>query len=947
MSRLPIPGSDNNTWGDILNNFLMTAHNPDGTIKDIGVVGAKADDSTVIHNAGNETIDGIKTFTSSPIVPSPSNGTNAANKAYVDSTVSAGAADATTTSKGVIQLAGDLGGTAAAPTVPGLATKANEAAVVHLAGSETITGAKNFTGGATINGTNVVVSTDSRLSDSRTPTGAAGGVLSGNYPNPGFAVDMATQAELDLKQDLSQKDSVGGYAGLDGDGKLNPSQLPDLAITDTSVVNSQAAMLALTAQPGDVAVRTDISKSFILIATPASSLANWQELLTPTDTITSVFGRNGTVTAQNGDYTASQITNIPAGNIAATTVQTAINELDSEKQPLNADLTAIAGLSPVNDDLLQRKAGTWTHRTPAQVKTDLALTKADVGLGNVDNTSDAAKNSASTTLTNKTITDASNTVSANSLKSATTIIDVSAATAPTNGQVLTAGSGTTATWQTPSSGGETNTASNVGIAGVGVFKQKSGVDLQFKKLNPASSKITVTDNTGASQVDIDLGSVASTDLSDGGSLYKAGGTNVAVADGGTGVSTLTSGNFLIGAGTSPVTTTKAAPAGAVVGTTDNQTLTNKTLTSPAITTPTGIVKGDVGLGNVDNTSDASKPVSTAQAAADNLRVLKAGDTMSGPLLIGAMGTTPLTVTNPVLNASGTANATVKINIQNQSSGTSASSDLVASANTGSDTANYVDVGINSSTYSNPAYTITGPLDGYLYTNGGNLAIGTQSAKDIVFHAGGTLSVNEVMRWVQSTGKLRFNADTVATLYHSAASTLKTDGNFIVGTAGTVAGSAATIDGAQTLTNKTLTSPVISSITNTGTLTLPTSTDTLIGQATVDTLTNKRITKRVVALTDGATITPNGDTTDMGTVTIAGNRTMAAPTGTPTGGQQLMLRIKQDATGSRTITWNAIYRFSTDVPNPTLSTAASKTDYIGFQYNAADAVWDCLAVARGY
>ena len=51
--------------------------------------------------------------------------------------------------------------------------------------------------------------------------------------------------------------------------------------------------------------------------------------------------------------------------------------------------------------------------------------------------------------------------------------------------------------------------------------------------------------------------------------------------------------------------------------------------------------------------------------------------------------------------------------------------------------------------------------------------------------------------------------------------------------------------AQTLTNKTLTAPIISSISNTGTVTLPTSTDTLVGRDTTDTLTNKTLTSPII------------------------------------------------------------------------------------------------------
>jgi hypothetical protein len=74
--------------------------------------------------------------------------------------------------------------------------------------------------------------------------------------------------------------------------------------------------------------------------------------------------------------------------------------------------------------------------------------------------------------------------------------------------------------------------------------------------------------------------------------------------------------------------------GAVVGTTNTQTLTNKTLTSPVINTPTGITKSDVGLENVDNTSDANKPVSTATQTALDAKLALAGGTMSGAIAMG-------------------------------------------------------------------------------------------------------------------------------------------------------------------------------------------------------------------------------------------------------------------------------------------------------------------------
>jgi hypothetical protein len=82
---------------------------------------------------------------------------------------------------------------------------------------------------------------------------------------------------LDATAIYGPKGLAGGVASLDGGGKVPTSQLPALNLGETFSVASQAAMLALAANPGDVAIRTDLipQAEFLLLAAPASNLANW------------------------------------------------------------------------------------------------------------------------------------------------------------------------------------------------------------------------------------------------------------------------------------------------------------------------------------------------------------------------------------------------------------------------------------------------------------------------------------------------------------------------------------------------------------------------------------------------------------------------------------------------------------------------------------------------
>ena len=117
---------------------------------------------------------------------------------------------------------------------------------------------------------------------------------------------------------IGQKGVANGICPLDSGALVDAAYLPAIAITDTFVVASEAAMLALTAQKGDVAIRTDISTTFILVTSPATTLANWSVLLVPGGAVTSValslpgiFSVTGSPVTSSGTLAASLVNQSP------------------------------------------------------------------------------------------------------------------------------------------------------------------------------------------------------------------------------------------------------------------------------------------------------------------------------------------------------------------------------------------------------------------------------------------------------------------------------------------------------------------------------------------------------------------------------------------------------------------------------------------------------------
>lgn len=206
-----------------------------------------------------------------------------------------------------------------------------------------------------------------------------------NLGDPVNPQDAATKFYID-----DQKAAANGLASLGGDGKVPTSQLPAIAFTDVFVVASEVAQLALVAEEGDVAVRTDLNTSFIHNGGTAGDMTDWQELLTP-GAVLSVNGYTGAITLDTDDV-AEGATNLYYTQARFDTAFGAKNTDDLAEGATNLFYTegrfdtSFAGKSATDLAFTQTNPGDWTTdpQTTAEALDELAAREA--GTGDVSST---------------------------------------------------------------------------------------------------------------------------------------------------------------------------------------------------------------------------------------------------------------------------------------------------------------------------------------------------------------------------------------------------------------------------------------------------------------------------------------------------------------------------------------------------------------------------------
>jgi hypothetical protein len=610
------------------------------------------------------------TFTGTPSLPTGTtaitqsagdNSTKLATTEFVTTKLASGAPDATTTATGKIQLAGDLGGTASSPTVPGLALKANTTDVNSSLALKAPINNPTFTG--TVGG----------ITNSMVGLGNVDNTSDANKP-----VSTATQTALDLKAPLASPTFTGtpslptgttaitqsagdnstklattefvttklasgapdatttatGKVQLAGDlgGTASSPTVPGLALkANTTDVNSSLALKAPINNPtftGTVAgitqgmvglsnvdntsdankpVSTATQTALDLKAPLASpTFTGTPSLPTGTTGVTQSTGDNSTKLATTEFVTTKLASGAPDATTTATgKIQLAGDLGGTASSPTVPGLALKANTTDVNSSLALKAP----INNPTFTGTVGGITNSMVGLGNVDNTSDASKPVSTATQT---------------------VLDLKAPLAsPTFTGTPSLPTGTTAITQ---SAGDNST-------------KVATTEFVTTKLASGAPDATTT-ATGKVQLAGDLGGTASSPTVPGLAL-KANTTDVNSS-----LALKAPINNPTFTGTVGGITQSMVGLGNVDNTSDaNKPVSTATQTAldlkAPINNPTftgtvgGITNSMVGLGNVDNTSDANKPVSTATQTALDLKAPLASPTFTGTPSLPT-GTTAIT-----------------------------------------------------------------------------------------------------------------------------------------------------------------------------------------------------------------------------------------------------------------------------------------------------------------
>lgn len=161
------------------------------------------------------------------------------------------------------------------------------------------------------------------------------------------------------------------------------------------------------------------------------------------------------------------------------------------------------------------------------------------------------------------------------------------------------------------------------------------------------------------------------------------------------------------------------------------------------------------IGTGTSTGTANQPLQVTGGACFVGTGVSVGIGSTNPpyrLTVTASGASPTpSLSYCIADLTNNINGYSQVNIRNASTSSSASGDLVITTDNGTDTTNYIDLGINNSGFSDPNWTVNGALDGYLYSSNQNFSIGVAfTNRYLSFFAGGTLAANEKMR-VNETG----------------------------------------------------------------------------------------------------------------------------------------------------------------------------------------------------